>query len=437
MVGRPIEILASRDDHSLEFNEDALAAVLLQEHVKDKRMVVISVAGALWKGKSFLLDFLLRYMATQGNIGSMNNGNSILEGYYWPEGSKRDTAGIRMWPEVFVTGLSNLEQVAVILLDTQAAFESEGEVRDSATVFTLSTLMSSVQIYTLSRNIQQDDLQHLQFITEYGRLAEDNGGHAPFQKLQFVVNDWNFPYDANYGPKGGEEILNRRFQESDEQHPETQSLRKYIKSCFSDISCFLIPHAGLKVATNPDCGENLPDVEPYFVKQLHKLVTLTLAPHNLVVKEISGQQVNAKELLQYFKSFFEVFNGGKLPEATTVLLATGEANNLAAVTAAKDTYTELMEELCGGAKPHLNTAHLEAQHRIIKYKSLQQFINRSKIGSQQFSEPFKEMLSAELDGLYGQFRMRNESKNFRGVRAAVLYAVATALCILYSIFARA
>jgi atlastin len=433
MGGRPIEILASRDDHSLEFNEDALAAVLLQDHVKDKSVVVISVAGAFWKGKSFLLDFLLRYMATQGNIGSMNNGNSILEGYSWPEGSKRDTAGIRMWSEVFVTGLSNLEQVAVILLDTQAAFESEVAVRDSATVFTLSMLLSSVQIYTLSRNIQQNDLQHLQFIAEYGRLAEDNGGHTPLQKLQFVVNDWNFPYDANYGSKGGEEILNRRLQESDEQHPETQSLRKDIMSCFSDISCFLIPHAGLKVATRPDCAENLSNVEPYFMKQLHKLVTLTLAPDNLVVKEIGGQQVNAKELLQYFKSYFEVFNGEKLPEATTVLLATGEANNLAAVTAAKETYTALMEEVCGGAKPYLNTAHLEAQHRRIKHKSLQQFVNKSKIGGQHFSEPFKEMLSAELDGLYGQFRMRNESKKFRGVRAAVLCAVAGALYILYGI----
>jgi hypothetical protein len=55
-------------------------------------------------------------------------------------------------------------QVAVILMDTQGAFDSESTVRDCATVFALSTMVSSVQIYNLLHNIQEDDLQHLQVI---------------------------------------------------------------------------------------------------------------------------------------------------------------------------------------------------------------------------------------------------------------------------------
>jgi atlastin len=65
MKGRPIQIIISRDDHSFELDEEALASVLLQDHVRDKNIVVVSVAGDFRKGKSFLLDFFLRYLVKQ------------------------------------------------------------------------------------------------------------------------------------------------------------------------------------------------------------------------------------------------------------------------------------------------------------------------------------------------------------------------------------
>jgi atlastin len=74
------------------------------------------------------------------------------------------------------------------------------------------------------------------------------------------------------------------------------------------------------------------------------------------------------------------------------LQATVEANNLAAVAAAKETYTALMEGVCGGTKPYLGTTHLEAEHQRIKEISLNQFTNKRKMGGQSFSESYKEKL---------------------------------------------
>lgn len=55
---------------------DALARVLLSDQVKDRKVVVVSVAGAFRKGKSFLLDYLLRFLNNKvrsGGVGGFLN----------------------------------------------------------------------------------------------------------------------------------------------------------------------------------------------------------------------------------------------------------------------------------------------------------------------------------------------------------------------------
>lgn len=59
----PVQIVTvCKENHSFALDTEALAKVLLAPQVRDKNVVVLSVAGAFRKGKSFLLDFMLRYM---------------------------------------------------------------------------------------------------------------------------------------------------------------------------------------------------------------------------------------------------------------------------------------------------------------------------------------------------------------------------------------
>lgn len=438
-----VQIVVSKPDHKFGLDEEALSKILLQKDVKDRNIVVVSVAGAFRKGKSFILDFFLRYMKARYSSGITTDSvdwlgpeDVPLEGFSWRGGSERETTGILMWSEIFLTTLPNGEKVAVILLDTQGTFDSESTVRDCATVFALSTMISSIQIYNLSQNIQEDDLQHLQLFTEYGRLALADTGKKPFQRLQFLVRDWSFPYEAPYGEEGGRIILERRLKVSDKQHPELQSIRKHIKSCFSDISCFLMPHPGLKVATNPNFDGRLSEIEPEFKTCLKQLVPMLLAPENLVLKEISGQKVKAKELLQYFKSYINIYSGDELPEPKSMLVATAEANNLSAVAAAKETYHQMMETVCGGAKPYLSGPHLETEHHRIKDKAMDQFTKKRKMGGEEFSETYRVKLEADLEELYAQFKAHNESKNiFKAARTpAVFFAIAVSCYVLSGVF---
>lgn len=60
-------------------------------------------------------------------------------------------------------------------------------------------------------------------------------------------------------------------------------------------------------------------------------VPALLSPENLVVKEINGSKVTCGELMEYFRVYMKMYQGDALPEPKSMLLATAEANNLAAV----------------------------------------------------------------------------------------------------------
>ncbi|KAF7659004.1 hypothetical protein LDENG_00004330 [Lucifuga dentata] len=423
---RPIQIvLANEDEHSFELDAAALEKILLQDHVKDLNVVVVSVAGAFRKGKSFLLDFMLRYMHSQQSESWMGGDDEPLTGFTWRGGCERETTGIQIWSQVFVVDKPDGTKVAVLLVDTQGAFDSQSTIKDCATVFALSTMTSSVQVYNLSQNIQEDDLQHLQLFTEYGRLAMEEIYLKPFQSLMFLIRDWSYPYEHSYGLEGGNAFLERRLQVKQNQHEELQNVRKHIHSCFSNIGCFLLPHPGLKVATNPYFDGRLRDIDDDFKQELAKLVPLLLAPDKLVEKEIGGNKVMCRDLVEYFKAYIKIYQGEELPHPKSMLQATAEANNLTAVAGAKDLYSKNMELVCGGDKPYIAPADLIRCHEEFRSCSVQYFCSVKKMGGEEFCQRYQNQLEAELNEAYTNFSKHNDGKNiFYAARTpATLFAV--------------
>ncbi|XP_059516062.1 atlastin-2 isoform X7 [Myotis daubentonii] len=386
----PVQIvLAHEDDHNFELDEAALEQILLQEHIRDLNIVVVSVAGAFRKGKSFLLDFMLRYMYNKGHQSWIGGNNEPLTGFTWRGGCERETTGIQVWNEVFVIDRPDGTKVAVLLMDTQGAFDSQSTIKDCATVFALSTMTSSVQVYNLSQNIQEDDLQHLQLFTEYGRLAMEEIYQKPFQTLMFLIRDWSYPYEHSYGLEGGKQFLEKRLQVKQNQHEELQNVRKHIHNCFSNLGCFLLPHPGLKVATNPSFDGRLKDIDEDFKRELRNLVPLLLAPENLVEKEISGSKVTCRDLVEYFK-------------------------------------------VCGGDKPYIAPSDLERKHLDLKEVAIKQFRSIKKMGGDDFCRRYQDQLEAEIEETYANFIKHNDGKNiFYAARTpATLFAVMFAMYII-------
>ncbi|XP_011855158.1 PREDICTED: atlastin-1 [Mandrillus leucophaeus] len=452
----PVQVLIVKDDHSFELDETALNRILLSEAVRDKEVVAVSVAGAFRKGKSFLMDFMLRYMYNQESVDWVGDYNEPLTGFSWRGGSERETTGIQIWSEVFLINKPDGKKVAVLLMDTQGTFDSQSTLRDSATVFALSTMISSIQVYNLSQNVQEDDLQHLQ-VTIFSFLCGGiyifeiiNSLHIQlkierpgfkiwsnyyisspvlslytFKSLIFLVRDWSFPYEFSYGADGGAKFLEKRLKVSGNQHEELQNVRKHIHSCFTNISCFLLPHPGLKVATNPNFDGKLKEIDDEFIKNLKILIPWLLSPESLDIKEINGNKITCRGLVEYFKAYIKIYQGEELPHPKSMLQATAEANNLAAVATAKDTYNKKMEEICGGDKPFLAPNDLQSKHLQLKEESVKLFRGVKKMGGEEFSRRYLQQLESEIDELYIQYIKHNDSKNiFHAARTpATLFVV--------------
>ncbi|XP_053553626.1 atlastin-1 [Bombina bombina] len=421
----PVQVLVVKDDHSFELDEAALNRILLSEAVRDKEVVAVSVAGAFRKGKSFLMDFMLRYMYKTEPVDWLGDYNEPLSGFSWRGGSERETTGIQIWSEIFLVDKPDGDKVAVLLMDTQGTFDSQSTLRDSATVFALSTMISSIQVYNLSQNVQEDDLQHLQLFTEYGRLAMEETFLKPFQSLIFLVRDWSFPYEFAYGADGGSKFLEKRLKVSENQHEELQNVRKHIHSCFTNISCFLLPHPGLNVATNPNFDGKLKEIDEEFIKHLKVFIPWLLSPENLDIKEINGNKITCRGLVEYFKAYIKIYQGEELPHPKSMLQATAEANNLAAVATAKDLYNKKMEEVCGGDRPFMAPNDLQHKHQELKDEAVKLFRGVKKMGGEEFSRRYLQQLETEIDELYIQYIKHNDSKNiFHAARTpATLFVV--------------
>lgn len=63
LTAQAIQIVKVNEDaHTFRLSDEDLTNIILQENIRNRDVVIVSVAGAFRKGKSFILDFFLRYM---------------------------------------------------------------------------------------------------------------------------------------------------------------------------------------------------------------------------------------------------------------------------------------------------------------------------------------------------------------------------------------
>lgn len=308
-MGWPVQIVHPTVCSGYQLHKEALRNILHADNVKDKPVVLISAAGLLRTGKSFLLNFFLQYLRSSRKEDWLWDRHVAVEGFSWRSGSERDTTGIWLWNEPFLVKRSQGDEVAVLLMDTHGMSDSDTAVQDYMKMFLFSALISSVQIYNITHNIQEDDLQRLQMCVESGRMALGKGGiETLFQRLVLVVRDWSFSSEAPYGEEGGTKMLNQRLKAYDKQPTERKSLRESIRSAFSAFDCFLLPHPGIQVATAISAEGPTLKLEKDFRDSIEVLVRSVLNPDSLSLKIHRGQEITCKDLSCLMEAYWEALH---------------------------------------------------------------------------------------------------------------------------------
>lgn len=253
-----------------------------------------------------------------GELTAENGNSDELSGFKWRGGQKPETTGFWMWSEIFTHEFSDGEQVAIILLDTQGIFDHQSNRRDFTATFALSMLLASVQCYNIMRNVQEDDLENMDMLTEYGRLLLEQTHARPFQKLLFIIRDWPNAIETGYG-WNGRQVIDGILAEDESQTSENRQLRDRIKSSFEEINAFLMPDPGKYVAQGRNPTGKLQQIDPQFIQYIKELVPAIFAPENLVVKKINNERVRVGDLFKYLLVYVNIFNGETLPKPTTLL----------------------------------------------------------------------------------------------------------------------
>jgi atlastin len=112
-----------------------------------------------------------------------------------------------------------------------------------------------------------------------------------------------------------------------------------------------------------------------------------------------------------------------MPEPKSMLEATSEANNLASLSEAKETYMRGMEEVCGAERPYINEHVLEIEHLRIHDTALEVFNSRRKMGGEEFSTKFREKLESDIQESFDNLKVSPSVKNFIGQKFIYLFLV--------------
>mmetsp|Transcript_82494 Transcript_82494/g.230024 ORF Transcript_82494/g.230024 Transcript_82494/m.230024 type:complete len:587 (-) Transcript_82494:131-1891(-) len=456
LIGEPLQLVRlDVGAGKVEVNEDALGR--LEKRMRKmghKQVAVISVMGAFRTGKSFLLDLFLRFLRYEEKLALGNKepdpeiapehgpedlplptwiteAGDLIEGaefsdsqgFRFKGGMDVCTEGIWVWSEPFLRHI-NGKEVAFILMDTQGAWDSNMTKEQSATIFGLTGLLSSKQIYNIQQQIQEDKVEHIAYFARFAQAAlrkvlEDlrRAGQAtkdqeaevetPFQSLDFLVRDWR-----HFGDEMSVEDCRKQMAEHLSRHVDPNRVRENhsaqaLRDMFRRISCFCLPHPGRAVEKETWCGAHR-DIDRDFLRMVDEYVREVFTV-GLNAKRILGSDLSTISFPLVLRDFVTAFRSAA-PVAMTFTQAMTNCTVLLAKEQAMKLYASRMGEETSRQQQGYSPDEFQRLAGRIKEEVQDEFRGVTILGTEEMRMEAWSDTEENLGVLYAQYEKANNER---------------------------
>jgi hypothetical protein len=214
---------------------------------------------------------------------------------------------------------------AIVLMDTQGIFDQELNQAMTVALISLSTIVSSYQIYNLDKRIQEDHLCNMAYFSAYSSLLSNKDNTKIGQTLCLLVRDWqNYEnnFDLDKCDIEAEEYKNDFLYDNTNTDKVRLNTRNKIFNTYDEVVVKLCPHPGHLVTEGKFSGK-MSEIRDDFKIHVEHIISDILATVN--AKRISENQILlCSELPQYMKEYVLLYENVKnsLPHAMTILETT-------------------------------------------------------------------------------------------------------------------
>ncbi|XP_039390393.1 RING finger protein 112-like isoform X2 [Mauremys reevesii] len=410
--GRPVQLVHLDEEGDLILDEEALNGCLEQGGVGAAPVCLVSIIGEQRRGKSFLMNCLLRRLQLQ------NQEHMALGGFECRAGTATVTKGVWMWGQPLWVQAQG-RRVAVFLVDTEGSLDLQRRMETSIKLSVFSILLSSYWIFNISSTFTRTEADYLEMFVHVAKEVGETCNLPPIQHLDLLVRDWQL--SGAYGADAGQEYLRditrvmiryRDLEASAEQLLVLEAMRA------RSTQCYLLPHPGTGF-TRSRAGTPA-DMDTVFQQYLCDYVTTVVRSAGTHVRtDRAGQALTGAQLATKIKGVSRYLKTQRYDFSSPVKMAEAfaamrEEVNRRAVEATRREYEQFVQELdcdhqsmisCLRVKPAEMQQRLEG-----KRQELLEHCRGELWGKDLQKQAALEELKKELDKQMATFLPRYEQR---------------------------